>query len=186
MFVDIPAEYHASTSLLYTLNIVHFYPYSWCCSPLPGKWTCHCDKNDQRRWTDTLVPLKLLALWTWQSAAHFMSSQKCVSMHAIGVKSLIASSIALYVHVVWNYVKQCVDGLLRCPAPPTPGLLIDHVAIGIGVCSISCYVGLLIRLPMAYVIVDHIVVERWTVVELLWCERWCFEKMLLSLDNDPR
>ncbi len=186
MFVDIPAKYHASTSLLYTLNIPYIYLYSYCCSPLPSKWTCCCDKNDRRRWTDTLVLLKLLALWTWQSAAHFMSSQKCVSMCAIGVRSLIASSIALYEHVLWNYVKQYVDGLLRCPNLPTPGLMIDHGAIGMGFCGNSCYVGLLIRLPMVYVIVDHIVVKRWTVVELLWCERWHFQKMLLPLDNDSR
>jgi hypothetical protein len=51
---------------------------------------------------------------------------------------------------------------------PTPCLLIDHAVIGIGVCGDSCYVGLvLISLPVGYVIVDHIVVERWTVVELL-------------------
>ena len=50
---------------------------------------------------------------------------------------------------------------------PMPGLLSAHAAIGIEICGDSCYVGLLIWLSMGYVIVDHIVEERWNLVELL-------------------
>jgi hypothetical protein len=69
---------------------------------------------------------------------------ECVLMRTVGIKSSIARSIAVYVHIVSNYKNNVMMDCQDVATLPTPCLLIDHAVIDIGVCGNSCYVGLLI------------------------------------------